>query len=229
MIDLQLWKERKKALKLSLQDIANETGISISTLKDIFRGATAAPRIDTVSAIEMVLEIKIHRSPITDNLKRFRINAGISRAQMAQFLDIPQITYLSIECGFLDIPQPMLKIICKTLKISEKDFLGRTAEEIQDITTKTLKSELLQQIDYIDLILSNADIWDKFDHYNKLSDIEKKRFVYFLLCEKSDLPKEKEMLLRLYKNCDEHWLLGYYQNRPELWGKHETKNDDENR
>lgn len=57
MYDLELWKARKKELKLTLDDIAERTGISISTIKDIFRGATYAPRVDTVQAIERVLKL----------------------------------------------------------------------------------------------------------------------------------------------------------------------------
>ncbi len=57
MYNLQLWKIRKKELNLTLEDISDRTGISISTIKDIFRGATYAPRIDTVEAIERALEI----------------------------------------------------------------------------------------------------------------------------------------------------------------------------
>lgn len=57
MYDLELWKVRKKELRLTLDDIAERTGISISTVKDIFRGATYAPRVDTVQAIESVLGI----------------------------------------------------------------------------------------------------------------------------------------------------------------------------
>lgn len=57
MYDLDLWKRKKKELNLTLQEIANKTQISISTIKDIFRGATYAPRIDTVQAIEKALGI----------------------------------------------------------------------------------------------------------------------------------------------------------------------------
>lgn len=55
MYNLEIWKQRKKELKLTLDDISEQTGISISTIKDIFRGATYAPRIDTVQAIESAL------------------------------------------------------------------------------------------------------------------------------------------------------------------------------
>ena len=57
MYNLETWKRRKKELKLTLEQIAEQTGISISTIKDIFRGATYAPRIDTVQAIEKVLKL----------------------------------------------------------------------------------------------------------------------------------------------------------------------------
>lgn len=58
MVNLDLWKERKKQLKLSLMDISNLTEISISTLKDIFRGATTDPRIETVQRIERALGLE---------------------------------------------------------------------------------------------------------------------------------------------------------------------------
>lgn len=57
MYNLDLWKARKKELHLTLDEIAKKTNISISTIKDIFRGTTYAPRIDTVEAIERALGI----------------------------------------------------------------------------------------------------------------------------------------------------------------------------
>ena len=57
MIDLELWKKRKKELKLTFESLSSQTGICISTLKDIFGGKTYAPRIDTVQAIEKALGI----------------------------------------------------------------------------------------------------------------------------------------------------------------------------
>lgn len=54
-MDLELWRKKKKEQKLTFEDIAKATSISISALKDIFRGATPHPRIDTVRAIETVL------------------------------------------------------------------------------------------------------------------------------------------------------------------------------
>ena len=55
MVNLELWTAQKKKLKLTLSDIASKTKISISAVKDIFRGATTDPRLETVQAIERVL------------------------------------------------------------------------------------------------------------------------------------------------------------------------------
>lgn len=55
MYDLELWKKAKKEQKLTLEDIAKKSNIGISTIKDIFRGVTYAPRLDTVEAIEKAL------------------------------------------------------------------------------------------------------------------------------------------------------------------------------
>lgn len=62
MYDLNTWKQRKRELKITLDDISKQTGISISTIKDIFRGATYAPRLDTVQAIEKVLGLDENKS-----------------------------------------------------------------------------------------------------------------------------------------------------------------------
>lgn len=56
-MDLELWKKQKKELGITFDDLSQKTHISISTLKDIFRGKTYAPRIDTVQAIEKALGI----------------------------------------------------------------------------------------------------------------------------------------------------------------------------
>jgi transcriptional regulator with XRE-family HTH domain len=57
MVNLELWKSKRKEQKISLAELASMTDISISTLKDIFRGATTDPRIETVQRIERALGI----------------------------------------------------------------------------------------------------------------------------------------------------------------------------
>ena len=55
MLNLELWNTQRKKLKLTLADIAEQSQVSISTIKDIFRGATTDPRLETVQAIERTL------------------------------------------------------------------------------------------------------------------------------------------------------------------------------
>lgn len=50
-------KRRKKELKITFEELSAKTDIAVSTLKEIFRGATKSPRIDTLEAIEKALQI----------------------------------------------------------------------------------------------------------------------------------------------------------------------------
>ena len=65
-IDLELWNAKRKQLKISLSLLAEKTEISISTIKDIFRGATTDPRIETVQRIERALGIEEEKTPTDD-------------------------------------------------------------------------------------------------------------------------------------------------------------------
>ena len=56
-MDLLLWKQRKKELKLTNQAISDISGIPKRTVEDIFAGVTKFPRSDTVDAIENALGI----------------------------------------------------------------------------------------------------------------------------------------------------------------------------
>ena len=55
MIDIERWNTIRKKNRITLEELSQKTEISISTLKDIFRGKTLSPRIDTVQAIERAL------------------------------------------------------------------------------------------------------------------------------------------------------------------------------
>ena len=57
-MNLELWKKRKKELKLKYEDVSAQSGVPLTTVKYIFCGYVTAPRIDTVEAIEKVLGIK---------------------------------------------------------------------------------------------------------------------------------------------------------------------------
>ena len=49
-------KERKKELGYSYEQIADMSGVPLSTVQKVFSGATQSPRYDTLLAIEAVLE-----------------------------------------------------------------------------------------------------------------------------------------------------------------------------
>lgn len=81
MYNLEVWKKRKKELKITLDDISERTGISISTIKDIFRGATYAPRIDTVQAIEKALGLSDEQNPSTEQPRFLSLFNSLSPLQ----------------------------------------------------------------------------------------------------------------------------------------------------
>ena len=56
-MNIVLWKQLKKELKLKYEDIAKLSGIPLTTVKNIFCGYVKTPRIDTVQAIEKALGI----------------------------------------------------------------------------------------------------------------------------------------------------------------------------
>lgn len=69
MIDLELWNTKRKQLGISLVKLAEMTDISISTIKDIFRGATTDPRIETVQRIEKALGLSNEEPGYTEDEK----------------------------------------------------------------------------------------------------------------------------------------------------------------
>lgn len=54
-MDITRLKQAKKEKKLTYEQLSQISGVPISTIYDMFRGVTAAPRIDTVQAIEKAL------------------------------------------------------------------------------------------------------------------------------------------------------------------------------
>ena len=58
MQNLKLYKDTKKKLKMTIQQISEKSGLPRRTIEDFFRGASKNPRIDTVEAIEKALGIK---------------------------------------------------------------------------------------------------------------------------------------------------------------------------
>jgi transcriptional regulator with XRE-family HTH domain len=70
MVNLQLWNFERKKQKITLEMLSKKTGISLSTIKEIFRGATTDPRLETVQRIEKALNIKSETKNENDNLTK---------------------------------------------------------------------------------------------------------------------------------------------------------------
>lgn len=68
MVDIETLKTIKKQKKLTLQEIADRSGIPKRTLEDIFRGYTKNPRLDTLQAIERALGIEEEKTPPGEDL-----------------------------------------------------------------------------------------------------------------------------------------------------------------
>lgn len=51
------YKQHLKQIGMTYEQLSEKSGIPLNTLKNIFRGKTEHPRIDTVQAIERVLGI----------------------------------------------------------------------------------------------------------------------------------------------------------------------------
>lgn len=57
MQNIETLKKRKKALKMTFDELSEKSGIARRTLLSIFQGDTPNPRIDTLQAIENALGI----------------------------------------------------------------------------------------------------------------------------------------------------------------------------
>lgn len=54
-MDIELYKKTLKTKKMTYEDLANKTGISLGAIKRIMAGIAKYPRIDTIEAIEQAL------------------------------------------------------------------------------------------------------------------------------------------------------------------------------
>lgn len=66
-MDIQDIKQYLKDNKITYQELSDSSGIALNTLKNIFRGKTEHPRIDTMQAIERALGLEQEKTP-TDEL-----------------------------------------------------------------------------------------------------------------------------------------------------------------
>ena len=59
-------KQEVKKQKISYETLSLMSGIPLNTLKNIFRGKSQNPRIDTIEAIEQALGFTYKKTPIAD-------------------------------------------------------------------------------------------------------------------------------------------------------------------
>jgi transcriptional regulator with XRE-family HTH domain len=68
-------RKRKKELDITFEELSEKTDIAVSTLKEIFRGATKSPRIDTMQAIEKALNLDIQAPPTLSEAEQRLLSA----------------------------------------------------------------------------------------------------------------------------------------------------------
>lgn len=68
-MEVQAIKKYMKDHKITYDELAERSGLSISTIKKIFSGISQYPRIDTMQAIEAALGLNQTPVTITDNDK----------------------------------------------------------------------------------------------------------------------------------------------------------------
>lgn len=63
MANIETLKARRKALKMTFEDLSSASNIPIRTLENIFHGITRNPRTDTMKAIEHALGLTQEQEP----------------------------------------------------------------------------------------------------------------------------------------------------------------------
>lgn len=112
-MDLNLWKNKKKELKLTNQDIANNAQLPLRTVEQIMCGKVKNPRIDTVEAIEKVLGLNQFRGWTPEEKA-----AGVGRRAI----------YLS------DEEYDWLEIRSEILRVKGEDYLSTLTNMLEAIT-----------------------------------------------------------------------------------------------
>ena len=113
MVDLALWNAKRKELKMSLATLAEITEISISTIKDIFRGATTDPRIETVQRIEKALGIE-KENPLPEMTEGERAWVQLYHTLTDENRDL----LVKLVTAFKDMPPERRRFVLDAIKIA---------------------------------------------------------------------------------------------------------------
>ncbi len=150
-------------------------------------------------------------------LKSLRKEFGLTQKQIAERLGISQNSYSYIENEKVKISDEYIEILCKLFMCSKEYLLGKK-EERKNIFVTTKQKEL----EMIKFILTGED---RFDYYNALNESEKQTFFVFLLYDKKNLRRLKELRLKEIEKAEiiMHSLDVILFNHPELAKKEKDK------
>ena len=109
-MEIQAIKAHLKAVGMTYEDLSVRSGIPVNTLKNIFRGKTRNPRIDTIQAIEAALEL--NHSPLkwTDEEKAAGVGAHGTKLSAEEW-DWLELRSAIIESGGEEALNAIQKII----------------------------------------------------------------------------------------------------------------------
>jgi transcriptional regulator with XRE-family HTH domain len=68
-MDISIYKQIMKQKKMTYEDLANKTGISLGAIKRIMAGIAKYPRVDTIEAIESALGLN-NDAPLPQDIMR---------------------------------------------------------------------------------------------------------------------------------------------------------------
>ena len=91
-MDLELWKKRKKELKLTFEDLHAKTGVSVRRLKSLFNEENQGAKTSTVHAIEKALGIYDAKIDISEEeknlLEKFKKLTKEEKQACLSFMDL---------------------------------------------------------------------------------------------------------------------------------------------
>lgn len=113
-MDIEQLKRVKKEKKITYEQLSEKSGVPLSTIYDLFRGVTVAPRIDTVEAIEKALGLN-QQSGWTEE----EIAAGVGR--YATYLTEKETEWLELRSEIIQVHgEQYLENLIITLKALTK-------------------------------------------------------------------------------------------------------------
>ena len=89
-MDIELYKKTLKTKKMTYEDLANKTGISLGAIKRIMAGIAKYPRIDTIEAIEQALGLTSEATLPKEVLSLIELIATLSDEEceeVSRFID----------------------------------------------------------------------------------------------------------------------------------------------